>query len=102
MLEICGRVLLLWACLALLCLEDWRVALPYTVFVVLASVLLFSVQGPAAPYWRAFRQASAELFGFLEERLGGTEDIRASGARRYALHRLYELHPGPLQTGVRA
>jgi ATP-binding cassette subfamily B protein len=42
------------------------------------------------PYWTRARQASAELFGFLEERLAGTEDIRASGAAAYTLRRLYE------------
>ena len=31
--------------------------------------------------WEAAREASADLFGFLEERLAGTEDIRACGAR---------------------
>jgi hypothetical protein len=34
----------------------------------------------AVPHWTAARQASAELFGFLEERLAGTEDICSSGA----------------------
>jgi ATP-binding cassette, subfamily B, bacterial len=29
------------------------------------------------------------LFGFLEERLGGTEDVRANGATGYVLRRLY-------------
>ncbi len=41
--------------------------------------------------WEAERQASAEQFGFLEERLAGTEDIRASGAEEHVLNRLYVL-----------
>lgn len=33
-------------------------------------------------------EAEADLFGFLEERLGGTEDIRTSGATGYVLRQL--------------
>jgi ATP-binding cassette, subfamily B, bacterial len=101
-LEIVANVLLLVGVLLALWLESWLVALPYTAFVALALTLLFSIQGLPVPYWRAFRQASAELFGFLEERLGGTEDIRASGATGYVMHRLYERTRARYQTGVRA
>jgi ATP-binding cassette subfamily B protein len=38
----------------------------------------------------AGREASAALFGFLEERIAGTEDLRAAGATAYALRRLHE------------
>ena len=31
------------------------------------------------------------MFGFLEERLAGTEDIRAANAQPYVLRRFYEL-----------
>ena len=39
----------------------------------------------------AYRQAEADLFGYLEERLAGTEDIRSSGAKPYVMRRFYEL-----------
>jgi ABC-type multidrug transport system fused ATPase/permease subunit len=84
-LEIVANVLLLAGVLVALWLAAWPVALPCSVFVVLALAALFGIQGLPVPYWRAFRQVSAELFGFLEERLGGTEDIRASGAVPYVL-----------------
>ena len=38
----------------------------------------------------AWRQASADLFGTIEERLAGTEDVRANGAVPYVVHRLLE------------
>jgi ATP-binding cassette, subfamily B, bacterial len=44
----------------------------------------------AVPHWKQARQASADLFGFLEERLSGTEDIRSSGATAFTMRRLYE------------
>jgi len=39
---------------------------------------------------------SAELFGFLEERLAGTEDIRACGARDYYLSKLILIKCSPV------
>ena len=35
------------------------------------------------------REVNAQLYGDLEERLGGLEDLRANGAGRYAVHRLH-------------
>ena len=40
--------------------------------------------------------------GFLEERLSGTEDIRASGAKAYVMRRFFELLRAAWQTTVRA
>src|SRR2546422_884835 len=46
--------------------------------------------GRAELLWKIARQQSAELYGFLTERLAGTEDIRSSGAEQYTMRRLYE------------
>ena len=42
---------------------------------------------------RGQREGNAQLYGDLEERLGGLEDLRANGAGPYAVHRLH--HPAP-------
>jgi ATP-binding cassette subfamily B protein len=53
----------------------------------------------AVPYWTAVREASAHFFGFLGERLAGTEDIRSSAATGYVMRQFYALLRGwlPLQ-----
>jgi ATP-binding cassette subfamily B protein len=38
--------------------------------------------------WRRVRESSAQIYGFLGERLGGTEDIRSSGAETHVLNGL--------------
>ena len=43
------------------------------------------------------REVQSQLYGDLEERLGGLEDLRANGAGAYAVHRLAPL--GPLVDG---
>ena len=82
--------MLLFGVIILLLLIDWRVALPSIVSVVVAIVCSALLTGPLASYSIKERQASAELFGLLEERLSGTEDIRANGAVGYVLRRHIE------------
>src|SRR5207237_7756642 len=85
-----GNALLLAGVLVLLWPIDWRISLALGASVVLAFFSVSGLRGVAVPHWAAARQASAELFGFLEERLAGTEDIRSSGATAYAMRRLFE------------
>jgi ATP-binding cassette subfamily B protein len=69
MVQVVGNGLLLAGVLVLLFREDWRVGLTLTIFVTLALVALLRMGNIAVPHWTAERQASAELFGFLEYRL---------------------------------
>ena len=84
-----GNAVLLLGVLALLFGVDWRIGLATTAFVVVALALLNRFRNFAVPHWAAARQTSADLFGYLEERLGGTEDIRSSGATAYAMRGFY-------------
>lgn len=90
-IRILGNVVLMAGILALLFREDWRVGLIYTIFTVVTLAALRRLHDVAVPHWKAARQAGAALMGFLEERLAGTEDIRASGAVPYVLRRLAEV-----------
>ncbi|GHO87930.1 ABC transporter ATP-binding protein [Dictyobacter formicarum] len=83
-----GNLFLLLGVLVLLFLVDWRVGLTLTIFAACAFLVINRLRGLATPHWEAERQASAELFGFLEERLAGTEDVRSSGATLYMLQGL--------------
>ncbi|MGH2352991.1 MAG: ABC transporter ATP-binding protein [Chloroflexota bacterium] len=88
-IQILGNVLLLLGVIVLLWGVDWRAGLSLTVFAAVAFAAMNRMRGVTVPYWRRARQASADLFGFLEERLGGTEDLRANGATAYVLRRLH-------------
>jgi ATP-binding cassette, subfamily B, bacterial len=72
-------------------LEDWRLGVAFGLFSLLALFALNAVRGLAVPFQKAFRESTSELFGYLEERLSGTEDIRSSGAVDFVLRGLYEL-----------
>jgi ATP-binding cassette subfamily B protein len=87
-IQLLGNGLLLIGILVLLTGEDWRLGVGFLLFLAGALGILFRLRNFATPYLQAERAASADLFGFLEERLGGTEDIRANGAVAYTVQRL--------------
>ncbi|MCL5999247.1 MAG: ABC transporter ATP-binding protein/permease [Chloroflexi bacterium] len=90
-IRVVGNIILLLGVLVVLFLQDWRVGLAFTVFSVVALFTLNRVRGIAVPYQKALRAAIADLTGFLEERLAGTEDIRSSGAVDFVMNGLYQL-----------
>jgi len=92
-----GNALLVLAILALMFREEWRVGLGLTLYTLVALAALGSLQNLGAKRWSGYRQADAEQFGFLEERISGTEDIRASGAEGHTLQRLDVLMKNMLQ-----
>ena len=91
MIQILGNLFLMVGILILLFLEDWRIGLSIALFALAALFILGRFRSIGVPYWAAERQSSAELFGFLEERLAGTEDIRSNGAKAYVMKNFYRL-----------
>jgi len=86
-----GNGLLLVGILALLLRENGWVGAGMLLYTAITLVLLGLIQRPAADRWATERQASAEKFSFLEERISGAEDLRACGAEPYAVNRLLML-----------
>jgi ABC-type multidrug transport system fused ATPase/permease subunit len=89
--RVLGNAALIIGVLALLWREDWRIGLGLSAYALAALFALGALQGLASRRWDAARQAQAEQYGFLDERMAGTEDIRASGAEGYVLGRFAAL-----------
>jgi ABC-type multidrug transport system fused ATPase/permease subunit len=85
-----GSALLLLGILAALFREDWRIGLALAAFTVFALLVLHRIRNFAVPYFAADRQSSAEMYGFLEERLAGVVDIHANGAQQHVMRRFHE------------
>lgn len=88
-LNLVSNGLLMIGILVALFLEDWRAGLGFTVFSVATILILGRLKDIAVPHQKARRQAEAELYGFLEEQLAGTEDIRSSGAVDFSIRELF-------------
>jgi ATP-binding cassette, subfamily B, bacterial len=89
-LSLGASALMLIGVLVLLYREDWRIGAVFTVLSATALVAMERVRAMAARYVRARRQASADLIGFLEERLVGLPDVQANGAASYVVYRAEE------------
>lgn len=88
-LNLAANGLLLLGILAALFLEDWRAGLGFSLFSLVTILVLGKLRNLSVPHQKARRKAEAELYGFIEEHLAGTEDIRSSGAAGYTIRELY-------------
>lgn len=70
---------------------DWRLGLLYTGFAGLYVAAVFWLNTATVTNFVRAREVESALFGFLQERLDGTEDIRTNGATGYVLRGLTKL-----------
>jgi ABC-type multidrug transport system fused ATPase/permease subunit len=87
-LHLLGNAILLTGVLVVSFVIDWRAGLLIMGSVAVATFLLVRLRSVAVPAHDAEREVQSQLYGDLEERLGGIEDLRANGAGAYAVHRL--------------
>ena len=92
--QVIGSSFFLIGVLALVAREDWRVGAALTAFSVLAFIVFNLTRNIAVPIYTAERESYARLYGFVEERLLGLEDIRTNGANDYAMNRFYDVNNG--------
>ncbi len=92
-----GNLLLLAGILVALFREDPRAGLAFTLFALISLLVLTRLRDIAVPQQKARRQAEADLYGFVEEQLAATEDIRSSGAVSFSLRELYRFQASILR-----
>jgi len=90
-LRIFGNAVFILGVVVVLFFTDWRIGFALGGFSVVAIIALTLLRGLAVADWTRARQASADLYAFIEERLMGTEDIRANGGTSYVIYRLCSL-----------
>ena len=88
--DVVGNGLLVLGILVLLFRENAWLGLGMLVYTLLTLLVLRFIQRLAVPRWAAERQSSAMLYGYIEERISGAEEIRAAGAESYVMRKLYE------------
>lgn len=101
-IRIVGNLLLLIGVLIVLLWTDWRISLALLIYTVVALVVILLMRRMAVPKEVATREASSQLFGFLEEYISGTEDIRAAGAVPFVMRKLFEHSKDRLDTNYRS
>ena len=89
--QIVGNALVIIGVMAVIFSQDWRVGAVMTGFVVVSWSVLLAMRSIGVEQWQRTRQASGELFGFLEETLTGMEDIHTSGGQPFVIRQFYRL-----------
>jgi ATP-binding cassette, subfamily B, bacterial len=87
--HVLGNLVLMLAMLAVAFVIDPRAGALLLLTAIVGGFVLIRLRSAAVPAREAEREANAILYGDLEERLGGLEDLRANGAGPYAVHRLH-------------
>ncbi|MGH2353913.1 MAG: ABC transporter ATP-binding protein [Chloroflexota bacterium] len=90
-IRLLGSALLVLGVLVILFREDWRVGTGLAIYAALTFVALRGIHPLAVRRKTVALEARAAQMAFMEERLGGTEDIRANGAEAHVLGRAQEL-----------
>jgi ATP-binding cassette subfamily B protein len=89
-MRIVGSALTLTGVLVLVLLEDWRVGLALAAFAAVAAATIARLRNSAVPQATERRAAAASLFGEIEERLAGAEDLRANRGGGHAVRRFHQ------------
>jgi ATP-binding cassette subfamily B protein len=101
-LQVIGSLLFLGGILILVTREDWRIGIPLTGFVAVAIIVFNLTRNIAVPLYAAEREGYSRLFGFLEERLTGIEDLRTNGGIGYTMDRFYDVNRDVYGRAVKA
>jgi ATP-binding cassette subfamily B protein len=78
-IQILGGALLIAGIIGLLFAQDWRIGAAMAVLALAAVLVLRATRNLSVADVALERQSRSELAGFLEERVGGLDDIRANG-----------------------
>ena len=101
-LQVIGSLLFLGGVLILVAREDWRIGLALSGFVAIAILVYNRTRNIAVPVYTAEREGYSKLFGFLEERLTGIEDLRTNGGIGYTMDRFYDVNRDVYGRAVKA
>lgn len=102
LVQVLGNVVLVVGILFILFLENWRIGLIGLAYGLLTLGVLQFVSKFTVAVWRDVSKAYANLHGYVEERISGTEDIRANGGEQYVMNKLYPLLAAVAKNRIRA
>lgn len=102
LLDVVASLLLLLGVLVIVLTVDLRIGLVLLVYCALVGFAMVRAQRFAVPAATRVRERYAALFGNLEERLAGAEDIRANGAGHHAVNRFHKASADVCHADTRA
>ncbi|MET9022985.1 ABC transporter ATP-binding protein [Actinopolymorpha sp. NPDC004070] len=102
LLDVVASLLLLVGVLVVVLNVDLRIGAVLLAYCVLIGWFMVRAQRVAVPAMTRVREKFAALFGALEERLAGAEDIRANGAGEHVVRRFHRTSADVYRAELRA
>jgi ABC-type multidrug transport system fused ATPase/permease subunit len=96
-----GGTLLIAGMLVVLTVLDWRLGIGLALYLAGSVAVLLAMRHRAISESSDEMEATARLYGGIEERLTASEDLRANGASVHAMWRFVEDSSGALRSSVR-
>ncbi|EJW16577.1 putative ABC transporter ATP-binding protein [Paenibacillus alvei DSM 29] len=81
---------------------NWPIALAMAIFTLLSIGFMTFIRNMGVSSSKDERAASASLFGLIEERIAGIEDVQANGAVPYVINRFHQAMHKVFRTGRKA
>jgi ATP-binding cassette subfamily B protein len=100
--RVAGAALTLAGILVAVSFEDWRLGIALAIFSGLVALTIARQRNAAVGLAATNRAAVAALFGEIEERLAGAEDLRANAGAPHAVHRFHHAAARVARAGTRA
>jgi ATP-binding cassette subfamily B protein len=80
----------------------WQIAIAMTVFTGIAVSAMVMIRNIGVTSSQAEREASASLYGLIEERIAGIEDVQANGGVPYVMRRFHRAMRAVFERGLKA
>lgn len=100
--QVIGSFVLLGGILVFMFTVNIPIALVMTVFTLISIMFMVIIRNLGVDSSKKEREASASLFGLIEERIAGIEDVQANGNVPYVMNRFYRLMRSVFLKGRRA
>lgn len=100
--RVIGSFVLLTGILVFMFYTSWPIALVMTVFTIISIGVMMFIRNLGVESSKAEREANAQLFSLIEERIAGIEDVQANGSVPYVMNRFHRTMRSVFERGVRA
>lgn len=100
--QVFGSLVLLGGILGYMYATHWQIAAAMTVFTLISVGTMTALRNLGVTSSQAEREASASLFGLIEERLAGIEDVQTSGSVPYVMNRFHRAMRAVFRKGRKA
>ena len=88
--KVIGSFVLLAGILGFMFATNWQIALVMTIFTAVSIGAMVVIRNLGVKSSQEERAASASLYGLIEERIAGIEDVQANGSVPYVMNRFHQ------------